>query len=271
MTATCIGRHDDDPPLTTHGMLCHRCHGRLLRSLETIRVEICHKLDLITPGNGTGGTCHTKPGSRSPARDELIAALDVRSKQTRDLVPVAAVVDTWCRILVEERRLSTAPSDTVEAVGLLERHADWIAAQPYADEILIELGDAAMQMRRIADDLPPRPLGTCPDVDPAGQSDRCGGPLRWVDGYVQCARCHGRWDVNSLIYLGRVSPLNVWDTVPVIAAMLDAPERTVRRWVVAGKVRKNAFGQVRHGDVWRILAARSEPPAAQTTEGSSTT
>jgi hypothetical protein len=106
-------------------------------------------------------------------------------------------------------------------------------------------------MKRLANDLPPRPLGTCPDEDPTAESDRCGGPLRWVDGYVQCARCLGRWDVNSLIYLGRVSPLNVWDTVPTIAAMLDIPDRTVRNWVTAGKIRRNAYGQVRHADVWR--------------------
>ena len=253
MTATCVGSHDGDPPLAHHGLLCTRCHGRLLRSLETIRVEICHKLDLITPGNGTGGTCHTKPGSRSPARDELIAALDVRSKQTRDLVPVAAVVDTWCRIVVEERRLSAAPSDTVEAVGLLERHAEWIAAQPYADEFLIELGDAAMQMRRIANDLPPPSLGRCPSVDPTGKTDRCNGPLRWADGStltVQCSRCRDRWDADSLVAIARV--VDLWLPTSLIAEVLHIPGRTLRQWVIDGKVRKQRHGVVSYADASRI-------------------
>ena len=264
MTATCIGRHDDDPPLATHGMLCARCHGRLARCLADISALWPLLDELLIPGsNGNGGT-RGKPGSR-PACDLDVADL----RDTRGTVH--AEVSGWARIVIEERQLSARPLDVDQAARLLAIHINWISEQPWADEALAELHDAAYAIRRACRDLPDPPIGTCPDIDPRGETDRCGGPLRWIDGYVQCSRCDGRWDSSSLIYLGRVSPINMWGSVPQIAEMVDASERTVRRWVSTGKVRKNTFGQVRHADVWHILQARSEPPVASTTEGSSTT
>ena len=255
MTATCIGKHTDDPPLTTHGMLCARCHGRLARALADI-VALYPTLAVVVmlSGNPSGGS-RGKPGSRPPCNVDVIDLTDPRGE-------THAQIAGWTRIVIEERRLAAQPADIEQAARLLTIHLDWIAEQPWCDEALLEISNVAYRIRRACNDLPDPPIGTCPDVDPRGETDRCGGPLRWIDGYVQCSRCDGRWDSSSLIYLGRVSPINMWGSVPQIAEMVDASERTVRRWVSTGKVRKNTFGQVRHADVWHILQARSEPPAA---------
>ena len=254
MTATCIGKHDNDPPLTTHGMLCARCHGRLARALADI-VALYPLLDeLLIPGsNGNGGT-RGKPGSR-PACDLDVADL----RDTRGTVH--AEVSGWARIVIEERQLAARPLDVDQSARLLAIHIDWVAAQPWADEACAEIHDAAYAIRRACKDLPDRPVGTCPDIDPRGETDTCGGPLRWVDGStaVRCARCGSSWRADDLVNVGRVSPLNLWESVPNVAVMLDMSERTLRHWVLTGKVKRNSLGQVSHADAWRH-AHRDLPP-----------
>jgi len=253
MTATCIGKHTDDPPLTTHGMLCRRCHGRLARALADI-VALRPLLDeLLIPGSNGAGGARGKPGSR-PACDLDVADLrDARGT-------VHAEVSGWARIVIEERQLAARPLDVDQAARLLAIHIDWISEQPWADDALSELHDAAYAIRRACRDLPDPPIGTCPDIDPRGETDRCGGPLRWIDGStaVTCCRCGSNWDTDSLVYVGRVSPLALWGTVPDVARMLDMPERTLRHWVATGALRRNSLGQVKHGDVWHVLAEKRQ-------------
>lgn len=266
-TTTCIAAHHNDPPLALPGLrLCAHHHGRLARDLNDIITNWSLLAELHEPSRGGTGTHGKRADPPAPVNLDVADITDPRTSQV-----IAAM--GWAQIVVEERRLAVAPSDVAEAAGLLARHLEWLAAQDWADEACDEIGQAARTLRHITGDSPEPPLGKCPDIDPRGEADCCGGPMRWADGTatVVCARCGSSWDEGSLIYLGRVSPINMWGSVPQIAEMVDASERTVRRWVSTGKVRKNTFGQVRHADVWHILQARSEPPVASTTEGSSTT
>ena len=253
MTATCIGRHDDDPPLATHGMLCARCHGRLARALADI-VALYPTLAVVVmlSGNPSGGS-RGKPGSRPPCNVDVIDLTDPRGE-------THAQIAGWTRIVIEERRLAAQPADIEQAARLLTIHLDWIAEQPWADEALLEISNVAYRIRRACNDLPDPPIGTCPDIDPRGETDRCGGPLRWIDGStaVTCSRCGSNWDTDSLVYVGRVSPLALWGTVPDVARMLDMPERTLRHWVATGALRRNSLGQVKHGDVWHVLAEKRQ-------------
>lgn len=275
MTTTCIAAHPNDPPLALPGLrLCGHHHGRLARSIEDVRTLWPVLAVVVALGNAAaGGSHHGKPGSRPPCRIDVLDITDPRG------ITHAQVVG-WARIVIEERNLSARPTDIEQAARLLATHMDWLAAQPWVDECLAELGDASYRIRRACNDLPDPPIGRCPDVDPMGEQDACGGPLRITRAEhfgdvsaldVRCARCGSRWGVNDLVHVGRVSPLDVWGTVPQVAEMLDAPERTVRRWVSLGQIRKNAAGQVRHADVWHILAGKKRPPAASTAEGPSTT
>ena len=253
MTATCIGKHTDDPPLTTHGMLCARCHGRLARALADI-VALYPTLAVVVmlSGNPSGGS-RGKPGSRPPCNVDVIDLTDPRGE-------THAQIAGWTRIVIEERRLAAQPADIEQAARLLTIHLDWIAEQPWADEALLEISNVAYRIRRACNDLPDPPIGTCPDIDPRGETDRCGGPLRWIDGStaVTCSRCGSNWDTDSLVYVGRVSPLALWGTVPDVARMLDMPERTLRHWVATGALRRNSLGQVKHGDVWHVLAEKRQ-------------
>lgn len=257
---TCVGAHDTDPPLAHHGLLCGRCHGRLAQALSDIATLYPLLEELLIPGSVNGGGTRGKPGSR-PACDLDVADLrDARGT-------VHAEVSGWARIVIEERQLAARPLDVEQSARLLTIHLDWISEQPWVDEALREIGDAAWTIRRVCHDLPEPPIGTCPDVDPRGQADVCGGPLRIEHVaqfgsdtalYVVCSRCGSRWDARSLIHLGRVAPMNLWESVTNIAAMLDIPDRTVRHWAATGKIRRDSLGQVNHADAWRHASRDSQ-------------
>ena len=246
--STCIHpRHGTTAPLTAGSMLlCERCLTVLHHDLRAI-VSLWPLLaEMVTPGNGgNNGGAAGKPGSRPPCDLDILDITDPRGT-------VSQQIGGWARIVIEERQLSATPADAEQAARLLTIHADWIAAQPFADEVCAEIHDNAYAIRRACRDLPDPPIGKCPDIDPRGESDTCGGPLRWIDGTVSvvCGRCGSAWRSDDLVNVGRVSPLNLWESVPHVAAMLDMSERTLRHWVVTGKVRRNSLGQVRHADVW---------------------
>ena len=252
MTATCIGKHTDDPPLTTHGMLCRRCHGRLARALADI-VALWPLLDeLLIPGSNGAGGARGKPGSR-PACDLDVADLrDARGT-------VHAEVSGWARIVIEERQLAARPLDVDQAARLLAIHIDWISEQPWADDALSELHDAAYAIRRACRDLPDPPIGTCPDIDPRGETDRCGGPLRWIEGTtaVQCGRCGSHWAEADLPHILRV--VQPTRRFPVerdwVAARYGVTDGQLRTWVWRGQVR--TFGD-RQVDLFDVLARITE-------------
>jgi hypothetical protein len=240
---------------------------RLRRDLDAI--TLCWSLlsDITEPIRGGDGGRGKRPDPPAPANLDVLDVTDPRSSQV-----IAAM--GWARITVEDLRLSTMPSDVAECATLLIRHLDWVAAQPWADEALDEISQAARTLRWMCGDVPEASLGRCPDIDPRGEADRCGGPLRWADGTltVVCGRCGGMWRTDDLVNLGRVSPMQVWATIPNVAVMLDVPERTIRSWVQAGKFRRNSLGQVRHADVWHtMMERRNDPQQRLTAEGRSTT
>ena len=246
MTATCIGKHTDDPPLTTHGMLCRRCHGRLARALADI-VALYPLLDeLLIPGSNGNGGARGKPGSR-PACDLDVADL----RDTRGTVH--AEVSGWARIVIEERQLVARPLDVDQAARLLAIHIDWISEQPWADDALSELHDAAYAIRRACRDLPDPPIGTCPDIDPRGETDRCGGPLRWIDGStaVTCSRCGSSWSETDLPHILRV--VEPTRKFPVsrdwVAMTYGVASGTLRQWIRRGHVRTYSDEQVDLFDV----------------------
>lgn len=247
MSDTCIAAHDNTQPLTMPGMtLCPRCYTRLRRSLADI-IALWPLLPvMLEPSSSGGGSATGKPGSRPPCNIDVIDITDQRSQPSQQLT-------SWARVIIEDRNLSPRTLDGEQAARLLTVHLDWLAAQPFADEAADEIHGVAGAIRLACRDLPDPPIGKCPDIDPSGQTDRCGGPLRWIDGSVSvvCGRCGSAWRADDLVNVGRVSPLNLWESVPHIAAMLDMPERTLRHWVLTGAIKRNSLGQVRHADVWR--------------------
>jgi len=255
MTATCIGSHDTDPPLAHHGLLCSRCHGRLARALSDIAALYPLLEELLIPGSVNGGGTRGKPGSR-PACDLDVADLrDARGA-------VHAEVSGWARIVIEERQLAARPLDVEQAARLLTIHLDWISEQPWCDDALREIGDAAWMIRRVCHDLPEPPIGTCPDVDPRGQDDVCGGPLRIQTGVeisVVCARCNSTWSVADLPNILRTVEMARRFPVPRmwVADRYGVQLGTLSQWVRRGHVRTYSDEQV---DLFDVMQRLSDTP-----------
>lgn len=249
--STCIHpRHGTEPPLVAASlMLCERCLTILQTDLRAI-VSLWPLLaEFATPGNGgSSGGAAGKPGSRPPCNVDILDITDARGV-------IAQSIGGWARMVIEQRQLSASPADAEQAARLLTIHADWVAAQPWADEACAEIHDAAYAIRRVCKDLPDRPVGTCPDIDPRGETDTCGGPLRWVDGSiaVRCARCGSAWAEADLPHLLRVVKPHAKFPVPRewVAARYAIDPATLRQWVRRGHVKTYSDEQVELFDVLR--------------------
>ena len=208
MTATLCripGCHTSGHPRPTDSgrYACTPCTERLRRALREIE-DYAAMLD-PTPAR-TGAERHS-PGYRSapPARLDILVALDDRSRP--DVVgpddepaPVWPILGTLRRLAgyVREARGEPAPAtpDTLtRAVGYLLGAVEWVSHQPGAGEWAAELLYLHAQCRRLAGDVPLRPVGACPE---------CAAPLYTPpDGLaVQCRACGREWSGLDLLRLG---------------------------------------------------------------------
>jgi hypothetical protein len=111
------------------------CPVDLRRLAENaVKLATLHgELELVLRGNGQGGERTGKPGSASPPRDAVVwARAEIRQ-----------VLVGWCRVISEERGIGL-PRDEVTAMGAyVAKHAEWLAAGEYADEVADELSTLA--------------------------------------------------------------------------------------------------------------------------------
>lgn len=253
---TCINpRHGDQPPLADDGILfCLPCFNRLRYDLDAI-TSLWPLLDeFVTPGNNGngGGGAAGKPGSRPPCDLDVLDITDARSETSQQLT-------SWARVVIEDRNLSPRSLDGEQAARLLTVHVDWLAAQPFADEAADEIRTAAYRVRRACRDLPEPPIGKCPDIDPNGERDACGGPLRWIDGStaVRCSRCGSAWADADLPHILRVVQPTAKFPVPRawVAARYGVEPGTLRQWIRRGHVRTYSDEQV---DLFDIIGRVQE-------------
>lgn len=235
MTALCP-RHPDalaDP------VLCTRCADRLRCDLRDLRDLLPHLPALREPGRSAGGGPRREPPA--PIRLDVVDTLDV----------LAAVVGSWARFVVEERRLSTVPDTTAGALTLLWRHDRWLLEHPVADEFADEIADTARRVRGITGDNPPPALGRCPELV---DGHDCGGPLRIQHtGDVLCGRCGAAWSALDLPHILRVVAPTRRIPQPAgwVCERFGLAPATLRQWVHRGHVRRYADGQV---DLLDVLA-----------------
>lgn len=249
MVNTCIHpRHGDNPPLADDGLLlCRSCHQRLRQDLNAITTLWPLLAIMVTPGNnGTGGGAAGKPGSRPPCDLDIADLTDPRGETSQQLTG-------WARIVIEERALSARSLDAEQAVRLLSVHLDWICVQPWIDEAAAEIRTAAYRVRRACRDLPEPPIGKCSSIDPHGERDTCGGPLRWIDGStaVRCSRCGDTWAEADLPHILRVVSPDRRFPVPRAWASVtyNVAPATLRQWIRRGHVRTYSDEQVELFDV----------------------
>lgn len=258
---TCIGAHDTDPPTAEPGLLlCRRCHTRLAKDLASISALWHHLADMLIPTGGTSAS-RGKPGSRPACDLDVADILDPRGAVHQRIV-------SWARVVIEDRQLSPRRLDADQAARLLAVHLDWIAAQPWCDEAAAEIHDCAWQIRRVCGDLPDPPVGTCPDIDPMGQRDTCGGPLRIDTAHqwgaqtvitVVCGRCGSAWADADLPHILRIVQPTRRFPVPRawVAARYGLDVATLRQWIRRGHVRTYSDEQV---ELFDVLARVQDTP-----------
>lgn len=179
------------------------------RALSTVEAVWDETLDPPrAPGGGGGGG---KPESKSPLPD---GAFEVRRE-------AAAVVGSWCSLVVTEKGLCTSAHDgprhpvgqrlclrrsdplgteVVDQAQWLTRHAAWLAEHELGPVAALELDEQAKGLDRVAH--PDRPdslyIGQCPvQFVPGGPS--CGRRLYWPSGAerMRCPSCTVEDDVDG--------------------------------------------------------------------------
>lgn len=206
--------HQADPGL----LLCHHHFDQLARLLHDVEEEAI-TLDIRPPlavsyDSAGGGALASQ---RSPVRLEALVLTDRRRgtgvTAGRDLDEhgwddTPSVVETlhaWARMVREERQLAQPDRITVISERrLLTAQLDWIARQPWVDDMHTELRDLVSQLKRV-NGTTIVPVGDCDSLQADGSL--CDGKVWHVvigdDGKVtksgdgepgfRCGRCRRVW------------------------------------------------------------------------------
>lgn len=283
MTALCPACAEREPA----PVLCTRCTERARDHLD--RIGRARRMLDPRPGRtGASGKAAGKPGSRPPANLTVLAITDRRTRRIvagwhdtecgdeactdraagrecadpahrQDTADDVACVDhelvMLARMCRDERHLAAALADVFDAIRMLRLSLDWLVRHPAADEHVAILADCAGALAVALRDRPEPALARCPEAD--GDGD-CGGPMRWDADVVRCGKCGSAWTIDDLRTFSRVAPLDVWGSIPAVADLLGMHERTLRRWVSSGQVRRDAFGRVHHGQAFAVRQTRRE-------------
>ena len=193
-----------------------------------------------------------------------------------DVVNVDGELLTEARLIVEDRGLSMLPASVGECLRIIEESFEWSIRSPRVDEFAAVMASCALGLRALMRDLPDPPLGRCPQPDPKGVENACGGPLRWRSDTTAwssegsddlaaielvCGRCSDvtPGDARSLAGMLRVSgragcfpTSKAW-----LVAEFGVTDVWVRKWVMRGQIRRYNDGQVDLIDVMRLLDTQS--------------
>jgi hypothetical protein len=212
MTDTCLLPHKD-PKTPARGLLICPGHRRWLADTLADIVETTALLPaFLEPGSSVDDGRQVKSkrvDPPAPIRLDVVSLGDRRTvhRHDGDIYPVLAVLESWARLVREERDLArpTNPATILGEANLLVIHLDWIAAQPFVDELASELRQVKSSLHAAIGDHAPRPVGTCPVIHP--DTGQCAGPL-YQDRYgrlsVTCRRCGETWGETELRRLGLV-------------------------------------------------------------------
>ena len=214
--SNCLLPHRE-PKGAVDGLLICRHHRRWMgETIDDIVVTYALLPHFYEPGTAVDDG-HQVKGKRvdppAPVRLDVVALLDKRtvSQHPGDLVPVLAILESWARMVREERRLQPCQrqATVTSEAGLLAAHMDWISAQPWIDELARELRDVKSALHSAIGDHAPRPVGRCPIVHPDADG-ACDGPL-FQDRYgrmsVTCRRCGETWGETELRRLGLMTAI----------------------------------------------------------------
>lgn len=188
---------------------CNSCSDRIREAIDEIpgQYVALTTTQALLPQTFDDGRRGPGFGSRSPARDIVIAVTDWRTTWTEDdrLHNPLAVLRSWASMVREE--VNEQPPDhtnvTTES-DLLIRRLDHVTRQDWVTEMWQELRDCRNQLRTIAGEPRPVPIGRCP-VIPEGQDQECGTPL-YAPAHgdtITCRGCGEQWPRSRWQILGR--------------------------------------------------------------------
>jgi hypothetical protein len=186
---------------------CDSCADRIREALQEIPGQYTRftAVEALLPQVGEDGRRGPGFGSRSPARDVIIALTDRRTTWTADdrLHNPVNVLHSWALMVREEvgERPSGDLVDIHADAALLVRRLDHITRQEWVGDLWREVRETVDQLRTLAGEPHPVPIGRCP-VIPEGETKECGTPL-FAPVYGDTIRCRGcgeewprpRWQV----------------------------------------------------------------------------
>jgi hypothetical protein len=181
-----------------HRYACDHCVTGLQRQLREIETYAAVLPILAQPGR-SGMPSRGAPGygSRSPANDDVIVAMDARSKgdplgpddTTSPIISIPAGVHYIANGVRHEQGWVTPLRWTITSeVAFLLGRVPHAAMHQWVTTFATMVGKLHRQARALAHDQPPRPLGVCLGVDCDGQvyprhdGARCNTCLRVYTG-----------------------------------------------------------------------------------------
>jgi hypothetical protein len=189
---------------------CTPCSDRIREALTEIPSQYVRltTTQALLPGSGDGGRRGPGFGSRSPARDVVIVVTDWRTVWAEDqrLHHPPSILHAWAQMVrdeVGETRPPGPPECHVEA-ALLTRRMDHVTRQEWVGDMWRELHDVVDQLRTIAGEPRPLPVGRCPNI-PDDTDRECGTPLyvRAGTDTISCRVCGRQWVRREWLHLGR--------------------------------------------------------------------
>lgn len=199
------------------GLCCPDCVNALDRIVREIGDYWTDLKDMTEPPRGNTGRMQPGYGSRSPAADDVLVALDPRSRpgdvdedgeailrrpdDTKDWIrSIPGALDGIADWVFTERADWHPPlvlPHLADPVGYIRRQLRWCAQQPWIGDVADDLTEVHGQARSLAHDHPQGPLAACLVVGCEGKVFE-GGPGR----AAQCERCKRPYMGLDLLRLG---------------------------------------------------------------------
>jgi hypothetical protein len=234
----CADPHGQPYPAVEGTLACDVCTSALDAALRQVARDYAWLLDPrnLAPSMDPSGRGSPGYGSRSPARDDLIAATDPRTTLDGRAISAPAVLSEWVRLVVADTGMPGPERADVagDVAWLLSRPVwRWLLSQPWLDELATEVFELREHLAHI---VRPRaravPIGPCPvPIGPPGATDPCGTPLRVrADAdLIRCRTCGTTWPRERWDELGRAmgDPRSDYAS---LSTWLDVPVGTLRRW-----------------------------------------
>jgi hypothetical protein len=143
---------------------------------------------------------------------------DEQDAGSEGLMSILGTLHGWARVVREERQLTSPEKITVTSErGTLSRHLDWLACEPYIDEMYGDMRELVGSLKALNHTQDERPAGTCFVITETGlcggriwrkeeprtvwrvSEDRCTRyPVEVADGPAYCERCGKEWDGEAL-------------------------------------------------------------------------